>query len=418
MRRRTFLKQSGLAGVGLLLNPFFLTHCKEDSLAEATDLESTPPIKDMKFLVLEGTPRERGRIHGEALRSDIHKMVRSITEPIIQAGVNPDDYISQIVDGAGFLHAAQKWTPHLVEEIRGIAEGADIDFKVMFAFNLLDEVEWFFQSHNWINPEYREESRCSVLGVNGDGINPSIVAQNADMGPSVDGYQTLLHIKHQDSDLEELVLSLPGVTGVYGLNNRSMGVCLNALTMTLNKSPQGLATIFIARGILYQEHLDEAVKFINSVKHASGEAYTFGNRERVVCFEGSANKVSQFIPSPGATRVYHTNHPIANDDIWLSPDNPEKMAPALRSRLKTGIANSKTRFQTLEKRLSDLSKPMTVETVKSILCSHDSEEFPVCRHDERGNITTFSMIMTLSDSPEMHVAAGPPCKTGFKVYKF
>lgn len=418
MRRRTFLKQSSLAGAGLFLNPLLLTHCKEDSLAETKAVKTTSPIKELKFLVLEGTPRERGQIHGEALKSEINEIVRSLTEPILKAGGNPEDYASQIVEGAGFLDATQKWTPHLVEEIKGIAEGAGIDFKIIFALNLLDEAEWFFQSRNWINPDYREESRCSVLGINRVGPNPTIVAQNADMGPTVDGYQTLFHIKHKESDLEELVLSLPGVTGVYGMNNRSMGVCLNALTMTLNKSPKGLATIFIARGILFQKSLDEAVKFIKKVKHASGEAYTFGDSERVVCFEGSANKVSQFIPYTEANRVYHTNHPLVNDDIWLSPDNPEKMAPALRDRLKIGIANSKTRFQTLEKRLGDLSKPVTVEKVKSILCSHDSSEYPVCRHDERGNITTFSMIMALSDTPEMHVAAGPPCKTGFEIHKF
>jgi isopenicillin-N N-acyltransferase-like protein len=418
MRRRTFIRQSSLGSVGLFLNPWTLTQCKKQNQPEIQTARSNPHIKKLKFFVLEGTPRERGRSHGEALKSEINEMVGGLTEMIKKAGGNPDDYASQIVNGAGFLDAAQKWTPHLVEEIKGIADGCGIDFKIMFAWNLLDEAEWFFQSNKWINPDYREKSRCSVLGVNKERSHPTIVAQNADMGPVVDGFQTLFHIKHDDSNLEELVLSLPGVTGVYGMNNRSMGVCLNALTMTLNKSPLGLATIFIARGILYQNNLDEAIQFIREVKHASGEAYTFGDKDRTVCFEGSANKVSQFIPYPKATRVYHTNHPLVNDDIWLSVDNPEKLAPAIRERLKTGIANSKTRFQTLETKLSDQTKPITVETVKSILCSHDSSEYPICRHDESGNITTFSMIMTLTDSPEMHVAAGPPCQTGYEIHKF
>jgi len=418
MKRRNFIKRSGLAGVGLILNPWAITQCKNQSLSEKTAPESTPSIKDMKFIDLYGTPRERGRIHGEVLKPEIKEMVGGHIDMINKAGGNPDEYASRIVDGAGFLNAAQKWTPHLVEEIKGIAEGAGIDFKVMFAWNLLDEAEWFFQGQNWVNPTFRENSRCSVLGVNKEGNNPTIVAQNADMGPSLDGYQTLFHIKHKDSDLEELVLSLPGVTGIYGMNNRSLGVCLNALTMTLNKSPQGLATIFIARGILYQKKLDKAIEFISNVKHASGEAYTFGDEKRAVCFEGSANKVSQFIPYPDANRVYHTNHPLTNDDIWLSLDKPEKIAPDIRKRLKIGITNSQTRFQTLEKRLSDMSKPVTVDRVKSILCSHDSSKYPICRHDDRGNITTFSIIMTLSASPEMHVAAGPPCKTGYATYKF
>ena len=98
MRRRTFLKQSSLAGVGLFLSPILLTHCKEDSLTEATAVKSTPPIKELKFLVLEGTPNERGQIHGEALKSEINDIVRSLTEPIIKAMVEGEVGIRYIDD--------------------------------------------------------------------------------------------------------------------------------------------------------------------------------------------------------------------------------------------------------------------------------------------------------------------------------
>ncbi|MBN1221934.1 MAG: hypothetical protein JXB23_01705 [Candidatus Aminicenantes bacterium] len=418
MKRRAFLRNSGLTGAVLMLNPWLLIRCKNDNSPEALNVAPAPSEREMPLLILEGTPRQRGRIHGETLRERINELVGGLTEGIRKAGKDPLDYAGRIVDGAGFLDAALRWTPHCVEEIRGIAEGAGIDFKIMFAFNLLDESDWFFQGNNWVNPDYKDNSRCSVLGTDREAGHPAILAQNADMGPAVDGYQTLLHIKHADSDLEELILTLPGVMGIYGMNNRSIGVCLNAMTMSLNKSPDGLGTIFISRGILHQKNLGDAIAFITEVKHASGEAYTFGDKERIVCFEGSADKVTQFIPYPGAKRVYHTNHPLVNDDVWLSPDNPDKTAPQLREGFAIGIENSKTRLQALEKRLKDASQSVTVDSIKSILCSHDSPEYPVCRHDERGNITTFSMIMVLKDSPVLQAAPGPPCKTEFKTYKF
>ncbi len=257
-----------------------------------------------------------------------------------------------------------------------------------------------------------------MIGASREGNNPAIVAQNADMGYFVDGRQVLLHIKHADSSLEELIMTLPGVMGVYGMNNYSIGVCLNAVTARLNASSDGLGTIFISRGLLYQKTLDDAIRFITEVKHASGEAYTFGDKERVVCYEGSANKVVQFIPYPGARRVYHTNHPLVNDDLWLSVNNLEMVAPELRDFVKKNQANTETRFKTLEKYLRDPTKPVTVDTVKKILCSHDSPNYPVCRHDERGNITTFSMIMVLKDSPELLLAPGPPCKLEYQKYTF
>jgi hypothetical protein len=178
--------------------------------------------------------------------------------------------------------------------------------------------------------------------------------------------------------------------------------------------------LFVARGVLARSRLEEAVKFVQDVKHASGEAYTIGGPEQVVCLEASANKVSRFIPHPGATRIFHTNHPLVSDDLWLEGKNFEMAAPQLRESFKKGRTNSETRLEALKKRLGDTSKPVTVETAKSILSSHDDPEYPVCRHGRpgQGDITTFSLIMVLKASPEFHVAPGPPCKTEFRTYTF
>jgi len=44
--------------------------------------------------------------------------------------------------------------------------------------------------------------------------------------------------------------------------------------------------------------------------------------------------------------------------------------------------NSEIRFSSLEKRLKDTSKIVTVETVQAILSSHDNPQHPVCRHEK------------------------------------
>jgi isopenicillin-N N-acyltransferase-like protein len=418
MRRRTFLAHGSLAGVGFLVSPWALSGCREQRRLQPAP-ESRPGASFApRYLVLEGSPRERGRIHGESLRAEIQEMVAGLLEMASSGGADPTDGIARIVRGTGFLDAAERWVPHVVEEIRGIGDGAGIAFETVFAWNLLDEAEWFFMRDRWESSEYRDEARCSAFAVAGDSSHPTIVAQNADMGPSYDGLQTVLHVKHDDTDLEEILLTVPGATGIWGMSNRSMGICLNALTTKLNPSTQGLATTFIARGILYQRTLDDAIGFVTGVDHASGQVYTFGAPQGVACFEGSANRVARFLPSPGATRVYHTNHPLVSDDIWLSVDNPERIAPEIRDRFAIGIENSRTRLRSLEKRLRDESVPITVDSAKSILCSHDSEEYPLCRHDESGNITTFSMVMELGDSPVMHMAPGPGCTRLYRTYGF
>jgi hypothetical protein len=376
--------------------------------------------KDVRVLVLKGTARVRGRIHGESLKKEIREMLELSRAAAWEAALNPEDYVRQIVGETGFLAAAERWTPTLVEEVRGIGEGAGVDFNTIFAWNLLDESDWFINQEKWQNLPTLPKSGCSVFGVFKEVGRPALLAQNADMGPAFDGYQTLLRIHHENSDLEELVLTCPGCIGIWGLNNRAVGICLNALTSQLQRSPAGLGTLFVARGILSHFRLEDAVKFVQSVKHASGEVYTIGGPDEVVCLEASATKVSRFVPHPGATRVYHTNHPLVNDDLWLDGVNIERVAPQLREAFKKGRTNSETRLEALKKRLRDTSKPVTLETAKSILSSHDDPELPVCRHGRpgEGDITTFSMIMVLKRSPEFHVAPGPPCKTEFRTYSF
>ena len=406
-------------GFGFGLGPWAWARLHE-GVSNRKDKRASLGMKDMRILELTGTPRERGRIHGESLKKEIREMLEFSRAAAREAGMNPEDYVRQIVGKTGFLAAAERWTPSLVEEVRGIGEGAGVDFETIFSWNLLDESDWFVNERRWQNPSIVQSLGCSVLGVFKEVGQPALLAQNADMGPSFDGYQTLLRIHHEDSELEELVLTCPGCIGIWGLNNKSVGVCLNALTSQLQRSPTGLGTLFVARGILSHSRLDGAVKFVQDVKHASGEVYTIGGPDEVVCLEASANKVSRFVPYPGATRVYHTNHPLVSDDLWLEGKNFKTIAPQFREAFKKHRLNSETRLEALKKRLEDTSKPVTVETAKSILSSHDDPEYPVCRHGRpgQGDITTFGMIMVLTPSPEFHVAPGPPCKTEFRTYTF
>jgi len=406
-------------GFGFGLGPWAWARLPE-GVSNRKDGRAYFGMKDMRILELRGTARERGRIHGESLKKEIQDMLEFSRAAAREAGMGPEDYVRQIVEKTGFLAAADRWTPALVEEVRGIGEGAGVDFNTIFSWNLLDESDWFVNERRWQNPSVTSKSGCSVFGVFKEVGQPALLAQNADMGPAFDGYQTLLRIHHEDSDLEELVLTCPGCIGIWGLNNRSVGVCLNALTSQLQRSPTGLGTLFVARGILSHSRLEEAVKFVQNVKHASGEAYTIGGPDEVVCLEASANVVSRFVAHPGATRVYHTNHPLVSDDLWLEGKNFKTIAPQFREAFKKHRLNSETRLEALKKRLEDTSKPVTVETAKSILSSHDDPEYPVCRHGRpgQGDITTFGMIMVLTPSPEFHVAPGPPCKTEFRTYTF
>jgi len=356
---------------------------------------------DIKVLDLTGTPWEQGKIHGRTLKSMILKAIEVWKDNLQKfTGMNPGKYIERFMEETSLVAAAEKWTPHLLEEMKGIADGTEVDFNTIFAWQCADE-EWWYRKPF----EKPRVERCSALGCFKEGNDPTLIAQNMDTPNFYDCFQILLRIKHQASSLESFVFTVAGVIGLNGMNNRPLSICCNTL-LDLNHSADGLPVAFIVRSVLEQPTLEKAVEFIQKIKHASGQNYMMGDAEKIVDFECSANKVCQYVPYEGSHRIYHTNHALVNDDnVPLSGDSTRK-------------STTRARFSFLEGELRNPLKGITVETTKSILSSHEG---PVCVHNTHqpgGGCTLGSLIMLLSTSPELHLAPGPPCSKEYKTFKF
>lgn len=376
---------------------------------------------DIQVLVLEGSARERGQIHGEVLKPMILEHIRRWKHHLQEsAGMNGDEYIEQFLEETRFCEAAQRWSPDLLEEVKGIAEGAGVDLKPIFALQLLDEEMWYSRGIG-VGLSLLEDEHCSGLGVFGQRDAAPVLGQNIDLLDYGDGLQALLQIKDPASGLNSFVLTLAGLIGLNGLNNRSIGICCNSL-LQLNHATNGLPVAFVVRKVLAQSQLKDVVGFIRSVRHASGQNYIVGNTEEILDFECSANEVCQFVPYAGAKQVYNTNLPLVNDDQEMYREWVSKLPPGKNQDADTARTNFETRLESLKGRLERSSEPITVETVKSILGSHNSSEHPLCRHKKPGGgaraMTVASATMVLSSSPVLHVAFGPPCSTQFQEFTF
>jgi len=361
---------------------------------------------DVKVLVLEGNAQEIGQAHGQKLKSVIQNGVDRWKKDLHKlTGIEPKNYIDQFIEDTNMIAAAKKWTANLLEEIEGISQGAEIDFNTVFAWQCVDEEWWYRVFEKKLGFEALGLKKCSGLGCFKEKGSPPLLAQNLELPNYYDGLQTLLHIKHSKSRLESLVFTPAGVIGMNGLNNQPLGVCVNTLLELIN-SKDGLPVAFVVRGILEQPTLDNAVRFLREVRHASGQNYILGDAEKIVDFECSANKVSQYLPRKGTFRICHTNHVLANDDRRPLADEVVKKS------------TTRARFDSVKSQLNDPLRKITVDIIKSILSSHEA---PVCVHktQDPGTLCTFgSMIMSLSKSPILHLASGPPCSTEWRRYKF
>lgn len=356
--------------------------------------------KKLKVLVLTGTPYERGLQHGTLLKKEIGELVpkwKKYVERLFK--VKADDYIKHFLKNTNFNTAIKKWTPGLLDELKGIADGSGIDFNTIYAFQLLDEM--------WLHGK-DVMHHCTSIGVNRQGEIPAMAGQNLDIPEFYDGYQTLFHIKYPDSKQEAFVVSFPGFIAANGMNNSPLSVHVNAIVQ-MDYAKEGLPVAFIIRGVLQQTSFENAVDFIHTIKHASGQNYIITGMDKSPGFECSAKKISRYIPFEGAQWTYHTNHPLVNDNY--SPKYLER----LKSKGKTidqGLYR-RDRFAALEKRFKNRTKPITFDDIKEALSSHDTGRWDIC------NRTTFACtIMVLSEKPELHIAPGQPDKIPFEVFTF
>jgi isopenicillin-N N-acyltransferase like protein len=296
---------------------------------------------------------------------------------------------------ANFEKSIKTYTPELYEEIKGISVGSGQSLNDIMIFNLLDEF--------WVYINNLKNHHCSGMGVPSINGSTSFIAQNMDIEKYTNGYQILIRLERTEKRPEQLILTHPGLIALNGMNETGIGACMNTL-MQLNASATGLPVAFIVRRIINSTEKDDVLHFIKTVLHASGQNYIIGIRGEIFDFETSANKVVQFDPKNENGTVYHTNHPIVNDDMkpWFESYNPNLVEKPLNS-------NSYIRLAAVQNRIS---KTQTIDDklIKEALRSKDDENNPVCRSiDSRGGGFTFaSVIMTLSGKPSLQISNGSP----------
>jgi hypothetical protein len=362
--------------------------------------------RELREITLTGTGFELGLQHGKLLKKEIGEIVgkwKKNTSDMM--GRDANIVLAEFFQYAQFTAAIKKWTPDLYEEIRGIAEGAGQQMNDIMVFNLLDEF--------WVYQDDLRNHHCSGIGVPSRNGNSGYIAQNMDIESYTDGYQVLMRLTRTDSRPEQLILTHPGLIALNGMNETGIGACMNTL-MQLKASNTGLPVAFIVRRILNSTGKEDLLHFIQSVPHASGQNYIIGIRGEVFDFEASANKVTRFDPQNKNGTIYHTNHPLANDDVkdWF-----KKYDPTSKDAVDPGKSNSHIRLTAVQKRVKEAASVDDI-LIKETLRSKDDIDNPVCRAPKNGGFTFGSVIMTLTGVPFLQVTAGPPDESEYKKIEF
>ncbi|GJM60557.1 C45 family peptidase [Persicobacter diffluens] len=282
--------------------------------AFATKKTSDVPIPKVEirggvyYLELDAaTPYHRGIQHGTALKLVINKTLSNF-ENWLRNNANakdPDQMISNFVESTGHIAAVKKELPDLYLEMKGIADGAEVDFNKLFVYQSFDELFLYLMKSGQLAIK---DGHCTTTGIFNRTSLPNYVTHNNDIPTYHEGAVTVLKIKYPNSDLEILQQTFAGQIGQNGVNNYGVSVGVNTIA-DLPTTSYGIPVSFKVRKVLESKNTEQAYQYLKNTTAGTAMNFMIGDREKVIAvetWEGNAKILDQ----TGEQFNVHTNHSL------------------------------------------------------------------------------------------------------------
>ncbi len=353
--------------------------------------------KMVPVISLKGNSKEIGFQHGTQCREMIQKNIRLYLGLFRHYAKMERD--SVLKTARRFVPVIQSFDPAILEEIRGIAEGARAEFEEILALNARTELMY---------PGNRAEGECTAVAVLPEAAasGEMLLAQNWDWKPQLMESVVLLDIR-QEGKPNVVTLTEAGVVGKIGLNSAGLATCLNVLKSTVGMI--GIPIHVLLRGILNCERFGDAIARIAAADRGSANNCVLAHRDGMAMdFELGPQALDFFYPENGL--LVHTNHFIS-----------ERLKP-IEAAL-TEFPDSLLRLGRAKQKLLPRAGQISVEDLKGVFRDHFNHPDAICRHpDERDPEaervqTIVSIIMNLH-TKEVHISHGPPCSHEYKTLTF
>jgi len=352
---------------------------------------------ETRFPVLEvsGTPRDMGRQLGEAMRDEVHGLIEIIVERINKGrpGRPPFTYEQGLEVAASSIAPAEVYAPHMVEELRGLAEAAGVSLEQLMLINVRNQIAVALDGGC---TSIAVESRASASGT-------GMVAQNWDPDPAW-GLFSIVLTRRPEGGPAHLNFTQPGIIGYMGINERGIGVCVN--TLPAPATGRGVPWYFQLRSIYEQASLDAAVAEVARGARAISINAAMMTPTGAADIEATGDAVRVLRANERGTLV-HTNHCVHPDFERFNADFPE-------------LIQSRPRLARAEGLLAQLESPVSLDDLKRILSDHDGFPRSICRHPNDDPATGFwrsvvSMILKASEG-RMYLTRGNPCERPYEEY--
>lgn len=282
--------------------------------------------------------------------------------------------------------------PWLLDELEGVAEGADVDPLDLFAASV--EEIWSVSPsapHSEVG-----SGRCSDLVATAPltADRHVVVGHTNDLGPQDEPDLIALW---WDVDGEPSMFTI-GIGPWISVGWNAAGLSLTGNELTPNDNKVGVPRLLQVRDMLRMRTLDEAVAAALRPDRASSYSNVLAHRDgSVVCVEGSASDAELLRAEDGT--LAHTNHYVSDRMLGYEGDPEYAESSAVRYR----------RARVLLDGLRDGGTPVTMESMRAAISDHEGEP-SICRHEKPGSDVK-TVFWCVADVSEGHVAfgRGNPC---------
>lgn len=347
------------------------------------------------IILLKGKPFEIGFKHGKSLKQQITTNVSAYMNMIHGYTRMKQERIMELA--GKFLLILEETLPAIVEEMEGIAHGAEIPLTHVVVLNSRTEL----MSANLLNGE------CTAIGLTGkrtvDG-NP-LLAQNWDWIPqSKNG--TAFFLLEPVEGPRALIFGEAGQVGKIGINESGLGVLLNILMS--GELQLGIPVHVLLRMVLNQVDTNSAVEYVKKATRASASHFLLGDiKDNIIGLEFTPKVCSEILPTEGA--IIHTNHFC--DRSGVETDVTLSLLPDTVKRLERAgqLLARKERWALRE--LRDIF--VDHENYPSSICRHVDNKVPEHLQSE----TIGSFVLDLPGK-KIQFTHGQPCRNNYHEVSF
>lgn len=359
----------------------------------------------MPKILVRGTPYERGRQYGEGAAELIRQSL-AFYRQVFQHRAHLD-WPTAVSLAAGYRAEIAAFSPSILQELDGIADGAGVERGDILALNARSEL--MFAGARARQRAELVDQECTSFAVLPEvsSCGHTLVGQNWDWLPGVSGMLVCVEAQRADGP-GYLTIVEAGLLAKVGVNSAGLGVCTNTLVSTLDDARPGVPYHVMLRALLDAETMTNAVRLLMTTRRAFSANYLLAHSDGVAVnaetLPGESAGVRLALPENGV--LAHANHFTAPDFAQLDARvaaHPHSIfrLDGMRRMLHRGAASG-----------------IDVAAIMAAMRSHQNMPDSICGHPDpkvhplEQRATLASVIADLT-SGELWVSAGPPCATEY-----